>query len=154
MNSTQSGIRIDVNRGPNWLFLRLDPWESDTAGSLLDQVWTIVSKHFVYRVVLEFGPGFSSLDPSTIEQLDELRHRLEEHDGALRVCGLDNKCAKRLEAHCAESKLHSRLTSHSTVAAAVFGPENAHTKLPGRHNMSSETEPVTQDIAYEALRAH
>jgi hypothetical protein len=136
------------------LFLRLEPSSSPPTETLVDKVWAIVSKHFVYRVVLEFGPDFESLTPAMIEQLDELRHRLEEHEGALRVCGLDCKCAKRLEAHCTESKLRSRLTSHATVAAAVFGPDCADTKLPGTHPMTSPSEPVTQDIAYEALRVH
>ncbi len=150
MNTATSGIRVDVSRGPNWLFLRLDPGESTTGEGLAEQVWAIVSKHFVYRVVLEFGPNFEVLSPELIEQLDEVRHRLEAHDGALRVCGLDGKCAKRLEAHCSESKIRSRLTSHSSVAAAVLGDENTDAKLPD----VEEAEPIKQDTAYEALRVH
>ena len=153
MNSTSNGYRIEVNRGPNWLFLRLDPSDTPATCSLAEQVWAVVSKHFVYRVVLEFGPGFDALTPTTIAQLDEIRSQLEEHDGALRVCGLDTKCAKRLESHCAESKLRSRLTSHASVAEAVLGAENTAAKLPGSDG-SRESEPVTQDIAYEALRVH
>lgn len=154
MRDATGGIRVDVSRGPNWLFLRLDPCESDAGGSLLEQVWAIVSKHFVYRVVLEFGPGFDALSRETIEQLDKLRHRLESHDGALRVCGLDSKCAQRLQTHCSESKLRSRLVSHATLAAAVLGDESADTRLPGAERTSDDSETITQDIAYEALRAH
>ncbi len=154
MDSTASGIRIEVSRGPNWLFLRLDPCELAAADSLADEVEAIVTKHFVYRVVLEFGPDFKSLSTEVIKQLDDLRQRLETHDGALRVCGLDCTCAQRLESHCNESKLRARLTSHSTVAAAVFGDNCADSKLPGGQPAGSAREEITQDIAYEALRVH
>ena len=154
MDTTASGVRIDVSRGPNWLFLRLEPMNTPAKESLVDQVWAVVSKHFVYRVVLEFDPKFDALSREQVVQLDRVRELLEEHDGALRVCGLSKKCADRLAAHCIESKIKSRLTSHASVAAALFGPASAKTELPGTHHAPGDSEPITQDIAYEALRVH
>lgn len=149
MIGTESGFQIDVSRGPNWVFLRLSPGESDKGANeqqLADDLWNAVSRHLVYRVVLEFGPDFKSLTPMMIAQLDAFRMRLEAHDGALRVCGLNKKSADTLASYCAESKLRSRLTSHSSVASAVFGTEDAEA--------THKNEEVTQDTAYEALRAH
>ncbi|MCO6043487.1 hypothetical protein NG895_06170 [Aeoliella sp. ICT_H6.2] len=149
MNGTESGFQIDVSRGPNWVFLRLSPGESGTTVNeqqLSDDLWNVVSRHLVYRVVLEFGPQFKSLTPMVIAQLDAFRTRLESHDGALRVCGLNKKSADTLASYCAESKLRSRLTSHSSVACAVFGTEDTEA--------DHKAEEVTQDTAYEALRVH
>lgn len=149
MNPASDGYQISVNRGPNWLFLQLKACPSAGVASLGEQLWSVVSKHFVYRVVLEFGPSVESLTDEVIAQLDAFRQQLESHEGALRVCGLSKKCTDRLEAQYSESKTRSRLTSHATVVEAVFGSEHAPTTASER-----ESENVKQDTAYEALRVH
>lgn len=149
MIGTESGFQIDVSRGPNWVLLRLSPGESGNAANeqqLADDLWNAVSRHLVYRVVLEFGSEFQTLSPMMIAQLDAFRTRLEAHDGALRVCGLNKNSADTLASYCTESKIRSRLTSHSSLACAVFGTEDADT--------AQKTEEVKQDTAYEALRVH
>lgn len=149
MNSASGGYEISVNRGPNWLFLRLGGSPTGKAASLGEQLWGVVSKHFVYRVVLEFSSDTQSLSTKEVQQLDEFRKQLESHDGALRVCGLSKKCAERLEQQCSESKTRSRLTSHATVVEAVFGSEHS-----GSTAAETEARQVKQDTAYEALRVH
>lgn len=145
MIATASGYRVDVSRGPNWLFLRLDSGRASQEAHLAGDLWSIVSKHFIYRVVLEFGEGFERLSDELITQLDEFRQQLVMHDGALRVCGLNSSCAGRLAAKCAASRTRSRLTSNSSRACAVFGTEDFSTVVT--------THPVKPDTAYEALQA-
>ncbi|QDU55185.1 hypothetical protein [Aeoliella mucimassa] len=150
----KSGFTLDVNRGPNWLFLRLEPSDRKGAKNLAADLWSVVSKHFTYRVVLEFSNEFDELTPELIEQLDKFREDLEAHDGALRVCGLNKKCAERLSKQCTESRIKSHLCTHSTVANAVFGDEHAPGDLPPKPHLDPESVEVKQDNAYEALRVH
>lgn len=150
MSTCESGFAIDVSRGPNWLFLRLDSSKEGADQQLADALWNVVSRHFVYRVVLEFGPQFGQLSPMMIAQLDAFRVRLEAQDGALRVCGLNKKSADNLAKYCKESKTKSRLTSHSSLVTAVFGTEESSSTLPAYQH----AEGVTQDNDYEALRVH
>jgi hypothetical protein len=150
MSTCESGFAIDVSRGPNWLFLRLDASKEGADQQLADALWGIVSRHFIYRVVLEFGPQFGQLSPMMIAQLDAFRTRLEAHDGALRVCGLNKKSADNLATYCKESKLKSRLTSHSSLVTAVFGTEESSSSLPAY----AHQDEVTQDSEFEALRVH
>lgn len=146
MIATASGYRVDVSRGPNWLFLKLDSGRASQELHLASDLWSIVSKHFIYRVVLEFGDGFDRLSDELIAQLDAFRQQLELHDGALRVCGLNPSCARRLSARCSETKTQSRLTSNSSRACAVFGTEDFSTVVT--------TQPAKPSTAYEAQQVH
>ena len=150
----KSGFTLDVNRGPNWLFLRLEPGVNQESSELAKDLWSVVSKHFTYRVVLEFDESFDALSPELVKQLDQFRQQLEEHDGALRVCGLSTKCAERLSKQYTESRTKSRLSTHSSVAGAVFGEEHSPGDLPPRPHIDTEAAEVKQDTAYEALRVH
>jgi hypothetical protein len=150
MSTCESGFIIDVSRGPNWLFLRLDSAKDAADQQLADALWGIVSRHFIYRVVLEFGPKFGQLSPMMIAQLDAFRTRLEAHDGALRVCGLNKKSADTLATYCQESKMRSRLTSNSSLVTAVFGTEESSALMPAYGHQDE----VNQDSDYEALRVH
>lgn len=151
---TNNGFQIEVGRGPNWLFLTLTPdGTSVKATHLADELWSIVARHFVYRVVLEFVDT-DSLSDTAVAQIDQFRRWLDDHGGAVRVCGLDERCSQRLESQCAESRTRSRLRSHSTLAAAVLGPDHAHDGPPPAHRRSHSSESVKQDIVYEATQAH
>ena len=43
---------VDVDRGPDWLFVRLRPGTQDP-GDMADKLWKLADRHFVYRLVLE-----------------------------------------------------------------------------------------------------
>lgn len=150
MKSSNGPWRCEVDRGPNWLFVKLFPpalpAEQD---ELADNVWAIASRHFVYRLVVEMDL-FDSLSSQTIDQLLELQSRLEAHGGALRVCGLSCECLERLE-----QPLHS----HATRAAAVLGADHADHRLPTSHfepayPASEKKSHATAETASAALVAH
>ena len=49
------GFKLSVDRGPNWLFVRLRPKQrfAEDLPLIADELWSIASRHFIYRVVLE-----------------------------------------------------------------------------------------------------
>ncbi|HEY2882143.1 MAG TPA: hypothetical protein VGJ15_06905 [Pirellulales bacterium] len=85
------GWKMDVDRGPDWVFVRLHPSPQIEAGgfSLAEQVWSILEQSFTYRLVLELDlmPNIQSY---FIAQLVLLSKRIHAHDGLLRLCGLSS----------------------------------------------------------------
>lgn len=116
------GLKLTVDRGPNWLFVKLCPTRDLARGvaGLAERVSSIAAQHFIYRVVLELDE-LRSLPESAVEQLVRLQERLAEHGGALRLCGLSAKCAATLR----ERELESVLPNHDTRQAAVLGSDVA-----------------------------
>lgn len=101
MNATVQGPEV-VERGPNWLFVRvpegaLDPQESGEVGSssLCERLWEVSRRHFVYRVVLELQ-DLDEIDDRAAEEIEKLRSILRERGGALRLCGVPTKCSRKL----------------------------------------------------------
>ncbi len=88
MLDTSSGLKLDVERGPDWIFVRVNPPESwDEAPALADAVWHLLEQNFTYRVVLELDQ-LPLLRSCVIGQLIMLAKRVHGHDGLLRICGL------------------------------------------------------------------
>lgn len=88
----QVGPRCEIDRGPNWLFVRVDSTQltnpsASVARRLADHLWSICDRHFTYRLVVEVARHDAvSLEMATA--LAALAGRLHERGGALRVCGL------------------------------------------------------------------
>ena len=64
------GCELDVERGPDWLLVRvrnLDLAESD-APPLAERLWQLLEQHFTYRLVLELD-GVQVLNSHLIGQL-------------------------------------------------------------------------------------
>ena len=83
------GCGFDVQRGPDWLIVRIksfDPAEPDSS-LLMERIWSLLEQHFTYRVVLELDQ-VPLLSSALVEQLLLLYRRIQEHDGVLRLCGL------------------------------------------------------------------
>ncbi len=90
MLDTTSGLKLDVERGPDWMFVRVNPPEGktwDDAPPLAEAVWAILEQNFIYRVVLELDQ-ITLLRSCLIGQLVMLSKRVHTHDGLLRICGL------------------------------------------------------------------
>ena len=108
-----------VDRGPNWLFLRVERPTTTRASrgaiDLAEQVLELSEQHFVYRIVLEMD-GVESVDAATLDGLDEVRERLAERGGALRLCGLREEVADAVG-----GSLRGWLCNHSTRHGAVVG---------------------------------
>ncbi len=88
MIETAAGWFLDVDRGPDWLFIRVHPQsgENDAPG-LAESVWHVLEQSFIYRVVLELQ-DFALLRSSLIGQLVLLSKRVHSQGGILRLCGL------------------------------------------------------------------
>src|SRR5665647_405208 len=83
------GCELDVERGPDWLLVRIGNSDllevSETL--LADQIWCLLQQHFTYRLVLELDQ-VRLLNSCLIGQLNQLYRQIEEHGGMMRLCGL------------------------------------------------------------------
>lgn len=118
MLATAQGWQLSVERGPDWLFIKLHAQPDVPAdfSHLAEQVWQILEQHFTYRAVLEFD-RFSSLPSSLIGQLVMLHKRLHTHGGTLRLCGLSPLLQQAFTA----SRLDSRFPMYGDRESAVWG---------------------------------
>lgn len=115
---------FDVERGPDWLFVRPRPaGAGNDQPAFAEQVWSLLEQHFTHRLVLELG-GIDFLDSHLVGQLVWLHKRVHTHDGLMRICELSEH---------SEDVLHAcRLDSHFPVYRnredAVMG--HAHPRHP------------------------
>ncbi|OHB75005.1 MAG: hypothetical protein A2W31_18525 [Planctomycetes bacterium RBG_16_64_10] len=86
-----------------------------------DEIWSILSKHFVYRLVLEMQ-DVDRLPIPLIEQLVMLKERIQEHGGMLRLCGLSDTCQKAIHAY----RLPDGLPFYQDRTDAVVGHHASH----------------------------
>lgn len=88
MVQAAQGCELDVERGPDWLFVR--PHGESLRGhemELAEQVWHLLEQCTTHRLVLELddlGPMVSSV----IGQLILLHKRICAQGGLMRLCGL------------------------------------------------------------------
>jgi anti-anti-sigma regulatory factor len=112
------GCELDVERGPDWLLVRvanLDSAEPDSP-PLAERIWRILQQHFTYRLVLELDQ-VRLLTSRLIAQLILLHRRIEDHAGVMRVCGLSEQNREVLHT----CRLDDRLTPYENRQAAVMG---------------------------------
>ena len=83
-----------VDRGPDWLFVRLRP-DRERLDDIADRLWALMNQHFIHRLVLEMDE-VDFLPSVLMGQLVMLHKRVLQHDGALRLCGLSGQCAEAL----------------------------------------------------------
>jgi hypothetical protein len=112
------GLELNVDRGPNWLFVRLrnrhKPWAKTP--QIADKLWSISSRHFIYRLVVELDE-LDELPAEWLDELAQLQERLAECGGALRICGLSPECEETL----CESHYDTTLPNHVSRTDAVMG---------------------------------
>ena len=85
------GCSVEVDRGPNWLFVRLPRTgiaEQDDHG-LADRVWSLLEQAFTHRLVLEMDE-VSTLPSLMIAELMQLRSRIVEQGGVMRIAGMSD----------------------------------------------------------------
>jgi hypothetical protein len=99
------GWKMEMDRGPNWLIVRLhEPAEGAPAEvDLGRQLWDLLQMHFTNRLVLELGD--IPLGEPMIDQLVQLRRRIVERGGQLRLCGLSETTRQALLACHPETSL-------------------------------------------------
>jgi anti-anti-sigma regulatory factor len=117
MMTSAAGCVLDVERGPDWLLVRLRNLDLATpdAPSLADELWSLLQQHFTYRLVLELDEV--QVNSHIIGQLLQLSRRIEEHEGVLRLCGLTPDSRQVLHA----AHLDDRLPPYYDRQEAVLG---------------------------------
>jgi anti-anti-sigma factor len=117
MIQTAAGWGFDVDRGPDWIFVRVHPRDGfDDAPELAENVWTLLEQHFVYRVVLELDE-ITLLRSAIIGQLILLSKRVHSHGGLLRLCGVSDNNREVLHT----SRLQGALPLFDNRGDAVMG---------------------------------
>jgi anti-anti-sigma factor len=106
---------VDVDRGPDWLFMRLRPGKQEPEG-VADKLWSLADRHFTYRLVLELHE-LDIIPSRLMGQLVMLQKRVLQRDGALRLCGLSDDCEQALH-FC---RLDQALPSYDCREDAVMG---------------------------------
>ena len=83
------GCELAVERGPDWLLVRIESLDKNASDPprLADEVWSLLQRHFTYRLVLELD-RVEMLNSHLIGQLVRLYKLIREHDGIMRLCGL------------------------------------------------------------------
>ncbi len=115
------GWTVDVDRGPEWLFLRLHPPHDGLGASetedFANPVWHAMQQHFAKRVVLEMDL-IPRLHSRLIGQLVLLHKRISAADGCLRICGL----SAANEAALYATRLSKQLPCYRDRGEAVMPP--------------------------------
>ena len=112
------GLKLNVDRGPNWLFVRLRTKRRPDVEvpQFAEKLWSIASRHFIYRLVLELDE-LDEMPNGMMGQLVLLQERLAQCDGALRICGLSPECEESLQSF----HMTSALPNHASREEAVMG---------------------------------
>jgi anti-anti-sigma regulatory factor len=113
------GLEMDVDRGPNWLFVKLRAKKKRPlieVPQIAEKLWSISSRHFIYRLVLELEE-LEDLPSGVMGQLVLLQQRLAQCGGALRICGLSPECEETLQSY----HLDNALPNHTSREQAVMG---------------------------------
>jgi len=118
MQTVTHGWELDVRRGPGWLFVRLQnpAAEAAHASPLVDLIWPLLENHSTYRLVIEFDED-ALLTRDLLAQLVRLCHRIRQHQGVLRICGLSPQNRKIIE----QNRALDRLPLYEDVEEAVMG---------------------------------
>jgi len=117
------GWEVDVQRGPDWLLVKVrtdsqgqtSPVEPD-ASELASGIWDLMQRHFAHRLVLDMDQ-IGLLDSHLIGQLTCLYKLIREHDGVMRICGLSPHNLRVLRT----CRLDDRFQPYHDCREAVLG---------------------------------
>lgn len=109
---------LDVERGPDWLIVRIHPGSTDYQESMkiADQIWDHLKTHFTYRLVLDMRE-VEMLPSHLMGQLIILQKRVAQKGGAMRLCCLQLPCQESLLL----ARLDAVLPNHESREEAIFG---------------------------------
>jgi len=84
-----SGWELAVERGPDWLFVRISSAGDDGSETppLAHQLWSLLEEHLTHRLVLELDQVVV-LGSRLIDQLELLDKWISQRGGVMRLCGL------------------------------------------------------------------
>jgi anti-anti-sigma factor len=83
------GWDLEVERGPDWLFVRVRcaPEQAWAVPPLADAVWQLLEQHMTYRVVLECDE-INLLHSTLVAELVSLSRRIKQQGGMMRLSGM------------------------------------------------------------------
>ena len=112
------GWTLDVDRGPDWLFVKLHPPEYDSTAfmDLAESIWHLAEQNMTYRIVLEMHE-IQLLHSSLLGQLVLLSKRIHRHDGMLRLVGLSKQNQQVIKT----CRLDTGLPCYDDRGCAVMG---------------------------------
>lgn len=117
------GWTAEVERGPDWLLVRLHrPKKRGAIGEvdLTESLWALLRQHFTYRLVLELDE-LPLLRGELLGQLVRLHKRILEHDGVLRISGLSDSNRRLLKTRHLESRFPEYTSRFDAVMAHPTG---------------------------------
>lgn len=98
------GPSIEVERGPDWLFVRIAGGAVAGQGDLTTCVWETIREHGASRVVLELD-HVEAVDEALGGAIGELGTRVRDAGGLIRICGLSQPKLSRLRSVVAASRV-------------------------------------------------
>jgi anti-anti-sigma regulatory factor len=110
----RSGWDFEVERGPDWLFVRPRKIGDGSAASFAEQVGALLDQQFTHRLVLELG-DVGQFTSELADQLIGLHKRIQLQDGLMRVCELTEVQEDVLHARCSESHFSRYRTREDAV---------------------------------------
>ncbi len=116
------GWKLDLDRGPDWLFVRLHCTDAnqDAHPPLAEKLWSLLRQSFTSRMVLELDE-VERLRSWTMGQLVNLNQRVSTSGGILRLCGLSETNCSALKANKLDHCLSIFSDRHEAVG---FRPRN------------------------------
>jgi anti-anti-sigma factor len=108
---------LDIDRGPDWLFIRLRPSHGDMGEfPLAEMIWQKLEQCFCYRVVLELD-DVTMLRSWIIGELVRLHKRVMTQGGMMRLSGLSsaNEAVLRI------CRMNERFPAYRNRTDAVMG---------------------------------
>lgn len=110
------GLRVE--RGPNWLFIRLVrcPDQPGPVGTLARHIVDVLDQHMVNRVVLELNDAVFPCERLVME-LRQLEAWMQARHGVLRICGVPADYVRRLR----HAHLTDRFPLYQDREEAVWG---------------------------------
>ena len=113
-----SGWSVEIDRGPDWLFISLQGSEPfDAAGiDFATRVWQLVDQEFVNRLVLEMD-NVPILRSELLGELVRLHARITSQGGIMRISGLSDQNFEVLRS----CRLEDRFPQYQSREEAVLG---------------------------------
>ena len=118
------GWSMDIERGPDWLIVRLRCADVDSPElpSLGEMLWSLLNQHLTNRLVVECDE-LPQMPRSLVGQLDALQERIHAAGGVLRLSGLTELHRETLRICQAERRFpHFRTRSEAVLGRMASKP--------------------------------
>ncbi len=91
------GWEVAVERGPDWLFLRLERRDAvASGGALAERLLDVIRVNHAHRVVVECD-RVDAVDDAILDAIAAVGSRVRDDGGLIRVCGLSANGVRRLQ---------------------------------------------------------